>query len=345
MPTLTDLECIDLVAGTMYNLGPPTFTQIAQELPEYEVMDKWLRGDKVVVDSGIGIQRALMTKLAGAARHVGLAETDNPDIADLMDQINIPWRHADTHWAWERRELLMNKGKAVIFKVVEPRRAGAMIDLAEELEEKAWSAPAAADKKLPYGLPYWVVMNASAGFNGGLPSDHTTVGGIDPTTEERWRNYTGTYGAVTKADLIKKLRKAHRNCKWKSPVGVKDFNSKIGMKYRLYTDEETVSDIEDVGESQNENLGRDVASMDGEIVFKKHPIVWVPQLDVAPPAANPIYMINHSTFYPVVLEGDNLRESTPEKSPTQHNVFVVYVDLSYNFVCVDRRRNAGLYKA
>jgi len=345
MPTLTDQEIKDLVAGTMHEMGPPRFQQVAQNLQEYEVMEKWLREDKVTVDNGIGIQRALMTKLAGAAKHLGLAEVDDVDITDLMDQINVPWRHADTYWAYERRELLMNRGKALIFKVIQPRRVGAMIDLAEELESKAWSCPAVDDKVLPMGVPYWVVTNATTGFNGGAPAGHTTVGGINPTTTPKWRNFTGTYGAVSKADMIKTLRKMHRKCRWRSPVTIQDFRGPVGEKYRCYTDEETLSNIEDVGEAQNENLGRDIASMDGTIVFRKHPIVWIPQLDETPPAANPFYMINHATFYPVVLEGDYLRETKPEKKGDQHNVFVVFVDLSYNFICIDRRRNGVVYKA
>jgi hypothetical protein len=344
MPTLTDLEVADLVAGTLYEMGPPNFQQIAQNLPEYEVMGKWLRKDKVTVSSGVGIQRALMTKLAGAASHVGLAEIDDVDIPDLMSKINIPWRHATTNWAYERRELLMNRGKSLVTNVVKPRRTGAMIDLAEILEAKAWASPGAANVVDPYGIPYYVVMNASTGFNGGAPSGHSTVAGINPTTTPKWANYTDTFGAITKADFVKSLRTAHRNIKWKSPVTIKDFRRGAADRYRCYTDEENLSDIEDVGESQNENLGRDIASMDGTIVFRKHPIVWVPQLDSTPAAANPFYMIDHSTFYPVVLKGDFLRETKPEKKGDQHNVYVVFTDLTYNFVCIDRRRSAAFYK-
>ena len=112
--------------------------------------------------------------------------------------------------------------------------------------------------------------------------------------------------------------------------------------------------MEDIGEAQNENLGRDLASVeagagadigsvDMQLVFRRHPIIWVPQLDdtsVYTAATNPVYAIDHSTFYPVVLKGDYLREGDAEKVPNQHNVFRVFVDLSYNYMCIDRRRNA-----
>ena len=169
MPTLADKDIADLVLGTMNELGPPSFQQIATDLQDYEVMPKWLKSDKVQVDYGIGIQRTLMTSLPDSAKHVGLYEVDDVDVKDLLSSINIPWRHAQTSWAFERRETLMNRGKALITKVIEPRRVGAMINMADVLEAKAWSCPDVSDDVLPFGLPYWVVANATTGFNGGAP--------------------------------------------------------------------------------------------------------------------------------------------------------------------------------
>ena len=47
---------------------------------------------------------------------------------------------------------------------------------------------------------------------------------------------------------------------------------------------------------------------------------------------------------PIFLEGDYLRGSEPDKSPTQHNTWVVHVDLTWNILCVDRRRQAVFAK-
>lgn len=340
MAQLTALDFADLVAATLYDLGPPRFQQIAQNLQDYEVFTKWFKKDKVVFDSGIGIQRNLMARLSGAASHVGLMDEDQVNIPDLLEQLQIPWRHATTSWGLIYQESLMNRGRALIVKVIKPRRAAAMIDLVEELEEKAWdSPPSSSNKTLPYGIQYWVVPNATTGFNGGYPSGHSTVGGVDLTDAPNFKNYTDIYTDITKADLIKKLRKAHRKIRFKSPITIQDYRGSKGERYRLYTNESTLSSLEDVGEAQNENLGRDLASMDGTITFRNHPIIWVPQLDSN--TNGPVYMIDHSTFYPVVLRGDYLRESQ-NKAPNQHNIVQYFIDLTYNFLCVDRRRNAIL---
>lgn len=335
---LTDSQIKDLMLGTLNELGRGRFTQIAQELQEYEVMSNLLKKEKVIFDSGKGIQRTIMTKVGGTFRHVGLHSQDEVNISDLLDKINITWKHGTAYWAWERREMLENRGKALIVNIIKPRRAAAMIDIAQGMEEAFFAAPDPSDKLVPYGIKYWIVKNSTLGFNGGNPTGFGNCAGIDSDEVPAWKNYTGEYTDISKLDLVKKLRKAHRKTNWKSPVTIQDFRGPMGQKRRLYVNEETLSDIEDLGEAQNENLGRDIASMDDQIVFKKHPIVWVPYLD--DDSTNPVYMIDRSTFYPVILKGDYMRETEPEKAPKQHNTFVIYVDITYNYLCIDRRRNA-----
>lgn len=358
MPQLTASQIIDITVAGLRELGRLRFQQIAQNLQEYEVLGKWLKADKLTFDTGYGIQRQLQNKLSNQARHVGLFDEDSVDLPDLLKQLRVDWVHADTKWVFEyRSDVLMNSGRSLVLNVLKPRRADALISLAEELEQKAWVVPASDNTTDPYGLPYWVVTNAQTGFNGGLPSGHTRIGNISLDETPNFKNYTAQYTTVSKPDLVKKLRTACRKTKWKSPVGVQDYTRDVGQRHRLYVNEATLSDFEDIGEAQNENLGVDLAPMGGardvgyvsqQLVFRKHPIIWVPQLDdssVFTAATDPVYMIDHGTFYPIVLQGNYLRESEPEKVPNRHNVFRAFVDLSYNYVCVDRRRNAVLSKA
>lgn len=342
MAVLTAQDVADLVAGTLKDLGRMSFQQIAQNLVDYEVFPQWFKKDKVVFQDGIGVQRTLMNRLPDAARHVGWTDQDAPGITDLVDQLEIPWRHINTNWSFKRQEGLMNRGKSLIFNVIEPRRAGAMINLIETLENKAWdTAPTSSDKVNPYNIQYWVVKNSGTpGFNGGAAAGNTTVAGVSLTDSPTFKNWTGQYSTNSKPDLIKKMRTMHRKIRFKSPVDSKDYAKK--ERYRVYCNETSISGFEDIGESQNENLGRDIASVNGEgMTFRGHPIRWVPKLDED--TSQPIYFLNHATFYPVCLKGDYLHESEPIRSNTQHDWFTVHVDLTYNYLCVDRRRNGVLY--
>lgn len=343
MATLRSQDLDDLVLGTLNNYGPPDFENIAQELQEYVVMPTWLKSDKVVEEGGIGIQRALMDRTQGAASHLGMYEVDDVNVGDYLRNLNVKWVHAQTKWAYELREVMMNKGKALVTKIIDPRRTGAMLDLAAELEDKAWSAPSATNLTDPWGIPYWVVSSTTEGFAGGLPSDHTTVAGVDITASPTFKNYTAQYVAVTRADFGRKIRKAMKKIKFKSPIGATQARGSMGENYRHYCNIDTIQDLEDYAEDRNDNLGSDLlGKFDNSVTVGKNPVVWVPQLDAD--TSDPFYSINHKTFYPVVLSGDNLRQTGPDPAPGQHNVRWVFIDLTYNFVCINRRRNSVLTK-
>lgn len=339
---LTDQDIADLVVGTLEELGRMRFNQIAAPLQNYEVMGRIIREDRVEFQSGVGIQRTLQVQTNGNARRTTLFGTDNTNVGDTLKQINVPWRHYEAFYSFDRRELLMNRGASLIVSMLKSRRSESMIDLAELGEEDFWNKPTdSTDKVRLFGVPYWVVKNATEGHNGGNASGFTDgPGGLDSATFTTWKNYTAQYTNVTKADLIKKLRTAYRKIRFKSPVDVNDFRVGRGDQYRLYTTESVISSIEDLGEAQNENLGRDIASMDETITFRRNPIIWVPELDAD--AQNPVYMLNFAYFRPVFLRGDYLRESAPKMAANQHNVMDVFIDLTWNILCTDRRAQAVL---
>jgi hypothetical protein len=349
----------DLVLGTLKELGRARFQQIAQKLQTYIVVGKWFRKDKVKFDEGLGIQRNLMISTSNQARHTGIMTTDSVDIPSLMAQLSIQWRHAQNGWSFGYQEILVNRGKSLIFNIIQPRRVDALISMAAELEAKAWTLAPNGDVNLPWGIPFWVVYpgnQSTPDFAGGYPSGYTTLAGIDLTAAPTFKNYAGQYTNVTKADLISTMRAGHRKLFWMPPINVADYRRGEYGDLQLYTDNTTFTSLEALGEGQNENLGRDIAPfgapielkyIESVLTFRRHPIHWVPQLDdtgVYTAATNPVYMIDHSTFYPVCLEGDFLRESPVLRAPAQHNVFRVFIDLSYNYLCVDRRRNAVFSK-
>lgn len=359
MATVTPQDVADLIESILPDLDRMNWEQIAQNLQDYEMMSHWLQKDRVTFEGGIAIRKNLLARTGGAASHTGITDTDSASIPDLMEHIQVPWRHAQTSWAYHyQTDILMNRGTARINETVKPRRIASMIDLAAELESKAWQVPNTTDKLNPYGLPYWIVYNATTGFTGSYPTGpdavaHTTIGGLDLNDAPNFKNYSANYTTVSKTDLIPKMRTAQRKTRFMSPVSKEDMTSQRGRDRRIYANETTISSFETIGESQNENLGRDLApytagghdvkDMDGTLVFRKIPIIWVPQLDdttTFTACSNPVYMIDHSVFFPYCLKGDYLRESPPEKVPDQHNMWRVFVDLSYNFVCSNRRRCA-----
>ena len=329
-------QIADLVTTTQRELGKLRWTDMTGDLQEYVAMPKLLKKEKVQFQSGYGIQWNLMKGTSGAARNVGLFNTDALNVADQMITANIPWRHSTTSYAFERREIAMNREPARIVELIKTRRADAMIDLAKLCETDFWSKPTDSnDQVRPFGVKYWVVGNASEGFNGGNPSGFSAgAAGLDAATYPRWKNWTAEYAQIAKDDLVVKWRKAATFTKFMPPVEIKDYNR--GDRYGYYTNYTVFGKLETILENQNDNLGNDLASKDGAVVFRKTPVTWVPELDAD--TTNPLYGLNWGVFFPVFLSGEYMREDPPEKAPNQHNVMHVFVDSTYNNKCTDRRR-------
>ena len=77
--------------------------------------------------------------------------------------------------------------------------------------------------------------------------------------------------------------------------------------------------------------------MDGDILFRRIPIMWVPKLE--PDTTNPVYGINWGVFKTFILSGWWLRETSVPITPGQHTVASQFVDLAYQFALRDRRRH------
>jgi hypothetical protein len=337
MATLQAEQMADMVATTLRDLGKPNFTAIATDMQDYVAMRTLMKKNKIVFGSGYGHQFDLMTDHNHSAEFVGLFATDNVNVPNVMIQGNVPWRHFKFDFAFDEHELTMNRSSSRIVDLMLTRRLGAFIAGTEKLENRFWRSAAVTDNLNPYGVPYWIVKNASEGFNGSVPATHTTVAGINPTTYSRWKNYTAQYTAITKDDLVRKLRRGATMTNFKPPVdspSIPDFNT--GDRYGFYTTYDVISAMEEILEAQNDDLGNDVASMDGKVMFRRSPFVRVPALE--DDTTDPIYMINWGVFKTVVLGGWWMKETVVSKVGGQHLVTSTFYDSSLNFLCYDRRR-------
>lgn len=335
----------DLIANTLKDLGEMKLTDIATDLQDYVAMNQLLSENNVKIDSGTSIQWNVMTSYdAGRFSFVGLYATDNVNVSDHIIQAEVPWRHATNNYAIDERELAMNRSPRKIVDQLKVNRHDAAVAQAEGMENAFWGYPATTDLLTPYGVAYWIVKSATAatkanndGFNGGAQTGYTTVANINPSTYTRWKNYAAPYTAVSKADFCRATRRAMTHCLFKPAAksGIGSFNT--GDKWGLYTNYEVVSQLEELLEQQNDNLGSDLASQDGDVLFRRSPVKWVPKLDAD--TTNPMYGINWGVFKTTVLRGFWMKELKIENAPGQHTVCQVHMDTTLQWVCRDRRRN------
>jgi hypothetical protein len=342
MPLQAD-NLSDLINTTLRDLGEMRFTEIATDLQDHVAMRVLLKKDRIELESGTGIQWDVLIDQNHAAANVGLYQTDNVNVLDAMIQAYIPWRHTTTNYAIDRREVAMNRTPRRIVDLLKERRITSLISLAELMEQNFWNAPSATDTTTPYGVPYYIVKNVTTeGFTGGILSGWSNVAGINPTQYPRWNNYAAKYVSVTKDDFIRTARRAATKTFFRPPVdGIPTFNT--GDKYGFFTNYTVVAYLEEAAEAQNEDLGNDVASRDGQVIFRRVPVTYVPKLDAD--TTGPFYGINFGLFKTYILRGEWLRETAIPITPGQHTVASQHIDCSFNWVCKDRRRQFVLATA
>lgn len=336
-------DILDLIATTQKHLGELKWTDLTGDLQNYIMLPQLFKEKKVGFTGGQGIQFNIMKSTSGAAKMTGLFAVDAVNIGDVMTTGTIPWRHATTNYGIERREISMNKEPQKIVDLVKVRRADAMISLNDLMETQGWSKPAdSTDTDNAFGIPYWAVKNATEGFYGGNPAGFTSgAANVSSTTVPRWKNWSGTFTDISKEDLVRKMRKASMKTKFVSPIAISQYNT--GNDFGYYTTYAVVGLMEEMLEDQNDNLGPDIAKYDGAVLFKKNPVINVPWLDEND-ATDPVYGLNWGVTKIVFLEGENMVETNIRPASNQHTTYTTHVDLSFNFLCYDRRRNFVLYK-
>lgn len=334
-PYLTTSQVGDLIASTLPELGELRFTEIATDLQDHTAMRNLLRKNRVIFESGRAVQWNVMVTYGGAAANVGLYASDNVNTPDVMTTASVDWRFTNTNYAVDARIIAMNRQPRMIVNMLQEQRFQALIGLAELMESNFWGPPVqSTDGLTPWGINTWVVKNATEGFNGGAPAGYTSIG-LNPTTYPRWQNWTYQYTIVSKDDLVRHWRTAATKTRFKPVVdGTPTYDT--GDVYGFYTNYNVIQPLEELLEAQNDNLGSDVASQDGKVVFRRAPVMWVPKLDAD--TTNPVYGLDWGVLKTAILRGWWLKETAVPIVPGQHTVAAQFIDLVYQWIIRDRRR-------
>jgi len=277
-----------------------------------------------------------------STRAVGLYETDGSALTDTMMKGSIHCRHVNSHYVYDLKERAFQKGGAKIVDLIKTKYVAMMVSHFEKMEEWLWNEPE-DDGKTIFGVGYWVTRSVNEGFYGPDP-DNFAAGkaGISQGDYARHANWSGNYVAVSKEDLIRKMRTMARKTKFRSPVS--HSQPTFGkMRNGIYVNSDTLGLVEEVLEDQNMNLGNDVASKDGRSLFKGSPFTYVPYLDAD--TKDPVYTLDWMWMAIGVLAGWENNLSKPYMVPDMHLVRRTDLDCSLNMACTNLRRQGVLCKA
>jgi len=319
------------------------FVDMQTDLTDHVAVREMWQNRRKVFDGGQDWEFEAQMDHNHSARTVGLYEQDGSSENDTMKDGKVAARHVNAHYIYDQRLPAFQRGGTAVVDLVKTKYTGMMVSFYELLEELLWGKPSdSGDDKTPYGLAYWVTRSATEGFNGGNPSGFTDGrAGISTVDFPRFANWTGQYAAVTKEDLIRKMRRAHRKIQFRSPVS--HATPALGsMKNGIYTNDAVIGLIEEALEAQNQNLGNDIASKDGKSMFKSTPLVYAPYLDND--STDPIYMLDWKWLAIGAMAGWENNLSSPYMVPGKHLVRRVDLDASLNMICTDPRRQCVITK-
>ena len=343
--TLQYSDIDDAVLLTQQNfVKKGAFVDMQTDLTDHVAVREMWKKRKKVFNGGDNWEWEAQVDHNHSARAVGMFETDGSSMADTMVKGYVEPRHVNAHYIYDQREKAFQRGGKAIVDLVKTRYTGMMVSVFEKMEEFLWGKPVdSTDVKTPYGIAYWVTRNASEGFNGGNPSGFTAGrGNISTDTYARWANYTAQYASISKEDLIRKMRRASRKTKFRSPVSHAVPNlSEMGNG--IYTNDTVIGLLEEILEANNMSLGNDIASKDGRTLFKGTPLTYAPYLDSD--AANPVYMLDWKWLTIGVMAGWENQLTSPYMVPGKHLVRRVDLDCTLQMVCTDLRRQTVIYSA
>lgn len=337
MATLQASGIADLISTSLDELGELKMTDLMSTYNKTIAMKRTIKKGKMTFQAGPNVDFNVITGTNNSARFVGLYEQDNVNVTDVMTTGTAPWRHVNWNWAIDRREVAMNRSPRKIVDLTQSRRLAAAGSAVELFEQKFWRGPASTDTTNPLGMPHWIVKNNTEGFNGAAPSGYTTVGGLNPSTYTRWKNYTAQYTAVTFDDFVRKVRKGMWETDFEPLVeDIPTYNT--GNDLAMYCNYALGSVLEELLLTQNDDLGPDLASMDGKVMFRRVPVQILKVLE--DDTTNPMYLINWGEMHAAGLSGEWMYETRIDKVSNQHTVAAVHTDCTMNWFTRNRRRHA-----
>lgn len=318
------------------------FLDMQTDLTEHVAVREIWKNRKKVFDGGNDWEFNAQIDHNHSAKTVGLFETDGSALTDTMIKGYVQPRHVNAHYIYDQREKAFQQGGRGIADLVQTRYTGMMVSFYELLEELLWGSPAASNDKDPHGISFWIQKgtNGQEGFLGLDPAGYEAVGRahILSSAQPRWANYFADYANITKEDLVRKMRKAHRLTRFVSPVSHAQPDLSADTKNGIYAGNDVITLLEEVLEAQNMNLGTDIDSQGGRVVFKGTPFVYAPKLN--DDTSNPIYMIDWRWMTLGTLPGWENNLTAPYMVPSKHLVRRVDLDATLEMICTNLRRQA-----
>jgi hypothetical protein len=322
------------------------WVDLTDDVQEYLVPKRLLKKAKRVVSTGKSIswpvQVAAGENGGAMAPYEEVEYTQN----NQGDTCQIRWAGLRTSCMWSLIEMAENSGSPQIVDLIRFREHGMKVEFWQMLEEYFWTAAASDDGRTPYSVFYGVREYPAAanteGFYGSYPFSGTTYAGV---ANDRLKNWTATYTAVTAADLLEKMRKAAFKCRF-SAVPDANLIANGDQRFEVFVNYDTSAEMLSMAEGRNDNLSFDLNKMNGRVTFGGAPITPVPYADEIANwgTYDWVIMLDWSTVQAVFLKGHEEYDEMFKPTKDQPETVVQHKHSVFNIRNLSPRRSAFLTK-
>lgn len=350
----------DFVLATKAHKISPT-TEILNECARRTYLMQTMlkgRGNEEVVQTGSKIIDQIQLRKMQNAGFYKPNENLQPRGVDTLTQVSAPWRFHQGNYGWTQEQIRLNTAAGGNTEDIYTRLKTAWeqacdLDIFDSMEDALFETPDAAQMeteagKLPFSIPCFLTNDGLA------PAGFTTVSGINPATEPRWRNQFETFswaGRATNDAMYASFDKMWRKLQWKR---IRGLNAKVGSpatdfeKVKIVTNSEGVNGYLALNRNSNDRLRKaNDAGYGDDPTFNNIEIVDLEILDEKMTAGQPEFYWLHMDYLFPVYHGDTFMEET---GPIRGGIntpfsFANYKNTYYNMFCRSRRRMGKIFTA
>jgi hypothetical protein len=341
----------DLLACTLPKLAR-TFSETLRntDTPATKV---FFGGSRAKSSSGTSYVKKVRAQVLPNFRFVNMFETRSRPINDVMVQLQMLWRHWDTHWGMDDREVAMNSDAEQIIDIIKGRRSGCYEDAYNVIEAELCGQPKSKissgkpDTDSLWGLLYYFPTLkvgegtvGTAGFDGdevtyGDGDTDSVIAGADRTNirNERLRTMVGCYDEIDE-NFINVLRYCMTRTAFMTMPELEGDDPAPKTPVTMFAAHSTVDDM-----IARVNQGPDDKEGDLErfstVRFQGIPFIRTPEFDAK--AFLPVVGVKLSKTYGRILKGRWFKELKPMNSREAPETWVVPTVGSCNLCCDDPR--------
>lgn len=330
---------LQMAQTTLKNFEPKNkITDISKSVQEYHALSMLSGRNRMSVSSGTQIQFQIRVNTLGNATWTKPDKAESTNTGQTQIQGQVPFRHCRYDYALDERIIAGNREPSRLYDMWKDARESGEIDNVELIENAFWNVAAVDDDETMYGVFNYVTAvgaTTTLGLNGTLPTGWSTVANVNPSTYAQWANRNGLYGTISKTGLVRMAREAATKCKYTPPIDVPSYST--GYKNAYYTNYAVYGKFEEELEKQNQSLGNDVASKDGQVMFRRAPVNYIAQLDGNAVATNPFIGLNWGSLKAVFLKGEVWKELPVMRDPQNFRRLVVRTYATLNLIAYNRR--------